>query len=414
GRNTTYESYAFSDELNRRIPDTRDSYEYDASGYIMVYHNYEWDTLVTAGWVEKYKMVYTYNAGHQVTQMIIYFWDDDAAALVTGSKILYTYNTVGQVTLETNYGWDTDLNDWSLFSKTENVYSGGNMVKSEYSINMGEDMWMLFYRYEYTYNGNGDVTQEIISSLNYMTFSLTYSGKDVYTYNASGDNTLVQSYDWDAGTGSWINSSKEEYTFNGSHYQLTYKYYTWSNDPQSWVASEMEEYTYDVHGNLTSMVFYDGINGNEWIQNSKTEVTYNTSYSGSQILYPYIYSYFDALENIGNMVTVVTDSRWENNQWVFDTKANYYYSSVNVTEAPLNREQILSVYPNPTNNFINIETGGNDLHVVSLYNLTGEQIMKKQFSSKIRLQVENLSHGIYLLKIESENAPAQVEKVVIR
>lgn len=63
----------------------------------------------------------------------------------------------------------------------------------------------------------------------------------------------------------------------------------------------------------------------------------------------------------------------------------------------------ISISPNPTVDFVNIDMGViNSDFTVSLYNVTGQLVLEKVNQTK--LNVSELNSGVYLLKIESENA----------
>ncbi|WP_298883998.1 choice-of-anchor Q domain-containing protein [uncultured Polaribacter sp.] len=66
----------------------------------------------------------------------------------------------------------------------------------------------------------------------------------------------------------------------------------------------------------------------------------------------------------------------------------------------------LKLYPNPTNNFINISTD-KVIRTVSIYNILGRKVME---TSKSKIDVSNLKAGIYLLSLETEEGKRSTKK----
>jgi hypothetical protein len=61
----------------------------------------------------------------------------------------------------------------------------------------------------------------------------------------------------------------------------------------------------------------------------------------------------------------------------------------------------LKIYPNPTKNFIKIETQTTSLIKVELLNLIGQPILSTNFYYQIQLDLSTFSEGTYFLKIQN-------------
>ena len=94
---------------------------------------------------------------------------------------------------------------------------------------------------------------------------------------------------------------------------------------------------------------------------------------------------------------------------------NAYLDDLTLSSA-LNSEEFtnenLSVYPNPTNNVLNIL--GNNIYEVSIYNLRGQVLMKMKEieGNNIKLNLSNFENGIYLAKILFNNNVQKTIKVI--
>jgi hypothetical protein len=72
----------------------------------------------------------------------------------------------------------------------------------------------------------------------------------------------------------------------------------------------------------------------------------------------------------------------------------------------------ISVYPNPTKSFINIELSNNiSIEKITLIDLTGKVILNNNFTNK--LDVSSLPRGLYLLKIQSDKGNVTTKKVIL-
>ncbi|MGO3237359.1 MAG: T9SS type A sorting domain-containing protein [Psychroflexus halocasei] len=82
----------------------------------------------------------------------------------------------------------------------------------------------------------------------------------------------------------------------------------------------------------------------------------------------------------------------------------FYVSFENVTmgaEQP-DVENIISIYPNPANDLLKINTKDIEIEQLKLFNLQGQQLESLNFNSKDVINVSNLNSGIYILKIYTD------------
>ncbi len=83
----------------------------------------------------------------------------------------------------------------------------------------------------------------------------------------------------------------------------------------------------------------------------------------------------------------------------------FFETEVNIAEAeplPENKENIFTIYPNPSKTFTFVESNGKPIDQVSVFDFTGQLISTKNTrSNRHKVNVEHLSPGIYYLKIRS-------------
>jgi hypothetical protein len=76
----------------------------------------------------------------------------------------------------------------------------------------------------------------------------------------------------------------------------------------------------------------------------------------------------------------------------------------------------ITIYPNPTSNFITISTKENSISSINIYNILGKEILKVNtiISNQLEVNLTDLSSGIYLIKVTDSNGKSTLKKVVKR
>lgn len=85
------------------------------------------------------------------------------------------------------------------------------------------------------------------------------------------------------------------------------------------------------------------------------------------------------------------------------------------TSVNLNKNDRISIYPNPASDYVRINLGEVSQGNVILYNISGSRVLQKQIdSNNMRLDLTSLNSGIYLLRIESEQNLSHATKILVR
>lgn len=74
----------------------------------------------------------------------------------------------------------------------------------------------------------------------------------------------------------------------------------------------------------------------------------------------------------------------------------------------------ISVYPNPSNKFITIETNKSETQTISLFDVIGRSVLTQACSNKTTIDVTNLNEGIYNLIIKTDNNILNKKLVISR
>lgn len=86
-----------------------------------------------------------------------------------------------------------------------------------------------------------------------------------------------------------------------------------------------------------------------------------------------------------------------------------------LSQIELDSAKALTLYPNPSKDYINVKGLKSNLIKVILYNLNGQVILKKAytgFNDLITIDIQNFNKGIYLLKIFEDDHKISTKKIV--
>ncbi len=89
------------------------------------------------------------------------------------------------------------------------------------------------------------------------------------------------------------------------------------------------------------------------------------------------------------------------------------YPNLSVDEIP---KALISLYPNPASSIISINAYDQKIRIVKIYNIQGQEVNSYQITnlSKIDLNVDFLSNGIFLIHIETKDGNVILEKLIIQ
>jgi len=137
-------------------------------------------------------------------------------------------------------------------------------------------------------------------------------------------------------------------------------------------------------------------------------------------------------ESIGKVKGHGTSTRtihYELNDYNFSSGINYYRlkqydingnsKKTKVISIDRNNMINLKVYPNPTNNYFNVEVNEVNIGVeLVLINQVGEILERKNFNDningKLKFDLKNYNKGVYYLKAIQENGAFSIEKIILQ
>lgn len=108
-----------------------------------------------------------------------------------------------------------------------------------------------------------------------------------------------------------------------------------------------------------------------------------------------------------SLVTYQSDAYWG----TFGNFVNGFVTANENPQAEMNGKLTLNVYPNPATEGITIQNASSDNFMVSIYNLNGKLVQQLNASNGQYISLENLSSGVYFLKIAGESVNQKLIKL---
>ena len=411
------------------------------------------------------KIVYSYDKDHNLLTTLGKMWVIDQWA--NSTVITNTFDANGNMLTETSQNWQN--NAWVNYKMITHTYDGaGNCLKTA-----GQDWiggaWVYWGQSDYTYDGSGNMLTELYQQWDKDSLVWVNSTNDSCTYDGNGNLLTFLDQQWDGM--SFMNSMLETYTYNGTVTFLTHLMQFW--DGAAWVDSYMETNTYDANGNKITNLGQQKWDGVNWVNDYMDTNTYDVT--GNRLSYINRYCY-DGVEwtnySCGtftydanrNMLTSVYQF-WQMNDWknYWRTEYNYqtglitgdgftwtgtawtagdagvviinfndngnkinfyngsnavqvlvYYSTFKAgVENPAGGQSgLVTVYPNPTTDHLTILPARPDVKIekLQLFDLAGNE-QQITFSGN-RVDLGDLQHGVYFLKLTTQDGQTVMKKIV--
>jgi hypothetical protein len=247
----------------------------------------------------------------------------------------------------------------------EYIYSDSVRITSVYSKKPDSDLWDFNAKYEDIWDKRGN--HILTNNLSWNELTSTWVGGYQHVNKFDILNRVTESIQskWDVDQNDWADEYKETHEFNNAGHRTHVNRYWWRD--YGWEQINTIDSIYDDRGNLVI-------------------TTNNGSYNNQ--MFEYFYNDNDILVNYNSYIG---SELW--------TKGFYYWTKVITGHNPENVDQI-TVYPNPSDNFIRI-TGIRTTATVELIDLQGSVRFQKNITIDEQIPVDQLTPGMYLLKIKS-------------
>lgn len=388
---------------------------YDDSGNILVTIEQMWLTGIK-DWVNTVKVSHQYDASGNRLSEHRQRWDSGIADWVNFKIYLYTYDDSGNQLSILYQVWDTGNGDWLPEHKYSNTYDDSGNLQSKFYQQWNNEIsdWVNIYLSSYTYDDSENMLSNLDKRWNSEIGDWVNNYLSSYTYEASGNCLLIFYHNWESEIGDWVNTNLISYTYDDSGNILSEIMQKWDNGIDNWVNWYNYSYTFDASGNRLKKMFQLWSSETEdWI--NKWKANYDYDYNANKITGIFYYwSNEEWVSDIGGFEFSIFNNYLFFIDYVY--KAEVYYSSLYVgidgeSIQPKGNPSFCS--PNPAKNVVNVTNLFEKEASLKIYNMNGQQVNEKLLTEgQNQVSLQNLSPGIYLFVVQSENSRVQ-NKVVV-
>jgi uncharacterized protein YkuJ len=327
-------------------------------------------------------MEYTYERDHSGNQISeIAFMQDTASNQWVGvSNQLFLFDENGNEIEKVCYGWNRQTGDWETNHKCVTGFDEDGVMENDISYIGIENQWVEYSQkdYKYEFDNAGNIVEMLIFDLKYkdVKSNVNASKKYEYAYDKQGNLTLSVLYER-SDESQWVPKYRYEYEFDSNDNQTLEIFLVGDPDYDGWRAHYKYGHSYDEDGNLISMFYYSwNMDKQDWVG------VYNYQY------------FYDSDKNSEYINLYV----WENGDWRFNERADYYYT---VRQNPENNTRVsekltASVYPNPVAGFFTV--AGAEHSNLIIVDMQGRVLLtRKNISNQEVVQAGSWPNGAYFI-----------------
>lgn len=392
----------YDSSLNTWITTNRNTFQYDNKGNCVSMTYISLDKTLQLLRNER-KYIYDFDGnGNQILNEY-YNWDETNKAWILSYREEYLFDHENNKLSQIDYNYNPNTNKAEPTNKTNYIFTNN---KLDYSIDSNYDQvvkkWSVINKTNYTLNPNGNIISEIIIWWDKVTNKWTNSGKILYSYDANNNITSTINYSWNGGINDWIPIDKIENVYNKDA-NITSKIESyWNTTDNVWVNSSKDSSVYN-NGDLSKKIAYRwNTSLNKWEIEFEAMYSYNINYSKSDLLAP-----LSIIKSNNHMLSGALSQRFENGVLRYNERGVLYYSTINFNGTNKLDALPIKIYPNPTNDLLNIDFNVNiNLLSLTLTDISGKinKDLKYENTSNLLLDISDLSKGIYFLNLRTNNS----------
>lgn len=260
-----------------------------------------------------------------------------------------------------------------------------------------------YYRLSMQYNSTGQREKDT-----YLFYNPTSTVTTGYTYNNQNQVTARYSFNEMGDT-----TSKGFYNYTSEHRILNFVQFSYDEDLGDWALLSADTFEYNSEGDISKLIRYleVSVNGGppqfspysieeyQYTATGKLQEILTRNWSGQSwaLTNKMVFSYVNEKPTIGYLY-VSPDGATIN----INPAYRYTFAPMTATEELYSALTNLSVYPNPSNNILNIDLG-NNTGTATLFDNKGQVAIHQTLEGKTTLNTASLASGIYMLRLQSGN-----------
>jgi hypothetical protein len=344
-------------------------------------------------WQNSYGTNYEYDSNNNLISETELSWNSFSSVWENTSKTTYIYNENNKATQELYQNWSSTTNTWNNSYKSSYTYTNGRITGIE-SQNWENSNWKNSYKTVITYKNN-----LIDTYLSYNWNGLQWVNEERGTLTYNTNNKIISLVSEELISSQWVNGSKSTYSYNTNNKLISNTDFNWDISQNIWSEEEAYRVDYELDGTGNRISRTES-----GYSDYKEVYTYDNTALMSNFAHPFKdktgLDYFSEDFPYVNKVLTTTDFYSPNNPGL-RTTYNYNNSiTLGIEKKELTSNNIL-VFPNPVQDFLNIETTLNtEIEKVIVTDISGKTILEQNQKTN-QVNVQNLSKGIYLLQVLS-------------
>lgn len=332
-----------------------------------------WD-VYTDSWDGIYKVTYEYPVPGKLN---ITEFDAEAAYWAPSWREEMEIDEQGKVLNSQLYHWNSVMAHWHITLRSEMEYdvSGKLLYENTFLWDTERIKWKLMSIMEYRYGYNDELLEQLFIEVDEDHGIYFTEWKYVFQYLANGKKYSNTYLYWDGVLQKWNNSARVSYNYDPSGALVTTTYQYWDITRPGWVNQERDNYQV-----FHAYAFEDAI-VTDFISDM---------FFGERDDFPYLVEriFVDAYNEM-------------NEEWSVESSLTFKYADIGTANQSYDALNA-SVYPNPTDGILFIETD-QECHL-NIYDANGREVYYRVVDpSRSTLYLDNLENGLYYLVLRNDD-----------
>jgi len=340
----------------------------------------------------------TFDSHNNLTSITIQNWDTLHQTWVNQGLSQFLYDGSYNDTLLSSSIWNAATSQWKPSGQDHFTYNNNLLT---YHLGQGYDSASQQYINEsqdsFYYISNNLLTEDVTLYWDQSRNVWAYAREQNWYYNAARADSIYLQQAYDSASSQWNYIYMAIQLYNAD--TLVDSIFQASYSKNGWDTTQLDIYSYDNYRNeiLDLQLYHDSATG-IWDTVSKTTFVYNIY---NEAIFSETFTYFYS--------------------WLPENATYFHYQDYTAgLPGPVANNNMLQLYPNPSNNIVQVNaTLPNDEPVqLTLYNILGQQVWSwnagtaKGISAQI--PVSNLPAGVYTLTVEQDGFIRDARVVVAK
>jgi len=370
----------------------------ESGGKNMQLRNYEWSADEGHWLINQAQLFYFGEDGYLDSTEIQQYVSISYKLLI---KTFYSYND-GCLQSEYTLEKFDEYGGWDKTGRTEYEYDSLKQLTHVY-LQEWDDLnehWSVYKVVEYSYDAWSNLISE--TGFDYDSYEMVATKKYELTYTYSTENILSECVEYIEGwnPGEFVPERKQVFTYDESLNLEKETFYNWNYDLDAWQEDIRLTYRNEPIGEQLHLVAEEEWN-EQWIPNKKSIFFSDNSIGEDELENSeFLLNYMLFFIHDGMISDRIENFRFENDLWIDSGNTIYYFSENTSTNIASINENQIKLYPNPVDDYLNIESSNGYELTCVIRDLFGRKVKQTLIEGMYeRLDLKSLQNGIYIVEL---------------